>query len=119
MAQRSGRHTPLLSARRRQRMISLMGRWLVTAVVIVVTSKVAFSFREKVLMLAHEAREQHQAIAALREETERLRQQNAELREQIRRLHTPSGIILEARKQGYGFPGEKLLVLPPSEPDTR
>lgn len=115
MAQRSGQRVPLVPPRRRRRFSHLFGRWALTIVVAVVTSKVAFSLGEKVMMLAHEAREQRQAIAALRAETERLQQQNQLLREQIHRLHTPSGIILEARKQGYGFPGERLLVLPSSE----
>lgn len=118
MAQRSGRHGSVASPRRRKRLPQLVGWWLLAAVVVLVTTRVAFSFGEKVMMLAHEAREQRQAIAALRAETERLQRQNQLLREQIHRLHTPSGIILEARKQGYGFPGERVLVLPSAEQNT-
>jgi cell division protein FtsB len=95
-------------------------RWLAVAIVCLVMGKLAFSFGENVIMLAREAREHRRAIADLREEKDRLSQQNAALREEIRKLNTPSGIILEARKQGYGFPGERLLVVEPAQesPET-
>ena len=95
-------------------------RWLVGGIICFVLGKMAFSFGENVVMLAREAREHRQSIAALREERDRLSQKNAALREEIRKLNTPSGIILEARKQGYGFPGERLLVVEPApeQPQT-
>jgi cell division protein FtsB len=95
-------------------------RWLVGGIVCFVLGKMVFSFGENVMMLAREAREHRQTIAALREERDRLSQKNAALREEIRRLNTPSGIIVEARKQGYGFPGERLLVVEPApeQPET-
>ncbi|MCL6474760.1 MAG: hypothetical protein K6U75_06885 [Firmicutes bacterium] len=95
-------------------------RWLAGGIVCFVVGKMVFSFGENVMMLAREAREHRQTIAALREERDRLSQKNAVLREEIRRLNTPSGIIVEARKQGYGFPGERLLVVEPApeQPQT-
>lgn len=99
------------SKRRKQGLALVLVRWLVAGIVCFAAGKLAFSFGENVMLLAHEAREQRQAIAALREEKNRLSQQNDALREEIRKLNTRSGIILEARKQGYGFPGERLLVL--------
>lgn len=83
-----------------------------------VVGKVTLSFGDKVMMLIKEAHRHRQEIAALRQETEWLREQNALLRQEARRLNTRSGIILEARKQGFGFPGERLLVIepPPAQP---
>lgn len=84
---------------------------MLASIVCLIAGKLMLSWGGTVVMLAHAAYEQRQEIASLRVETERLREQNAVLREEMRRLSTPSGIILEARKQGYGFPGEKLLVI--------
>lgn len=64
-------------------------------------------------MLAREAYWHRQEIALLQQETERLREQNAALQREIQEMNTRSGIILEARRQGFGFPGEKLVVLEP------
>lgn len=100
--------------RRRKGVASVVGRWALMGIVGLVVGKIALSFGGQVIMLALAAREQQQEIAALRAETERLSQQNTALREEMRRLNTPSGIILEARKQGYGFPGERLLVVEPA-----
>jgi cell division protein FtsB len=106
---------PALRGRRQRKGLAFrVVRWLMVGIVCVVVGKWAFSFGENVMMLAREAHEQRQAIAALREEADRLSQQNAALREEIRKLHTASGVILEARKQGYGFPGERLLVVEPA-----
>lgn len=101
------------SKRRSKGLIFVVGRWALVGVACLIAGKLVFSFGGKVVMLAHAAYEQRQEIASLRVETEQLRKQNAALREEMRRLSTPSGIILEARRQGYGFPGEKLLVVEP------
>lgn len=117
MAYRNARRGGLSASRgtrRKQGLALVLVRWLVAGIVCFVAGKLAFSFGENVMMLAHEAREQRRAIAVLREEKNRLSQQNNALREEIRKLNTRSGIILEARKQGYGFPGERLLVLEPA-----
>jgi cell division protein FtsB len=94
--------------------------WLLIGIVGFVVGRFALAFGDNVLMLAREARKHRQEIAALRQETEWLREQNAALRQEAQRLNTRSGIILEARKQGYGFPGEKLLVIqqPPASSTT-
>jgi len=117
MAYRSARkeRSPVSRNKRRSRdVVATIGRWILAGIVCLVVGKWMFSFGGKVVMLAHVAQEQRQDIVALREETERLREQNAALREEMRKLYTPSGIILEARKQGYGFPGERLLVIEPT-----
>lgn len=80
---------------------------------LVVGGRIAFSWGYNLMMLAHEAREYRRSISSLRAEVEKIRQQNEILEQEIDHLRTRSGIILEARKQGYGFPGEKVLVLEP------
>lgn len=99
--------------RRNKGLVVTVERWVLIGVICLVAGKLAFSFGGKIVMLAQEAYAQRKDIAALRAETERLREQNAALREEMRKLNTPGGIVLEARKQGYGFPGEKLLVVDP------
>lgn len=89
---------------------------VIAGVVCFVAGKMTLSFGDKVVMLIKEAHRHRQEIAALRQETEWLREQNAMLRQEARRLNTRSGIILEARKQGFGFPGERLLVIEPPPP---
>ncbi|GIV20263.1 MAG: hypothetical protein KatS3mg023_2014 [Armatimonadota bacterium] len=121
---RKGRLPVSRGKKRQERLVFRTVRWLLVGIVCVIVGKWAFSFGENVMMLAREAREQRQAIASLREEADWLSQQNAALREEIRKLSTRSGVILEARKQGYGFPGEKLVVVEPAPgqtipPDTR
>ncbi|MGC8784776.1 MAG: septum formation initiator family protein [Armatimonadota bacterium] len=108
-----GRSPVSRGKRRNKGLIAVIGRWVLVGVICLVAGKLAFSFGGKVVMLAQEAYAQRKDIAALRAETERLREQNAALREEMRKLNTPGGIVLEARKQGYGFPGEKLLVVAP------
>lgn len=117
---RKGRLSVSRGKKRQERLVFRTVRWLMVGIACLIAGKLVLSFGENVMMLAHEAREQRQAIAALREETDRLTQQNAILREEIRKLNMPSGIILEARKQGYGFPGEKLVVVEraPGQTDT-
>lgn len=117
MAYRSTRrgHTPPVRGKKRVRhLLSAFGSLVVGGVVLFVAGRVLFSFGDTVIMLAREAHRHRQEIAALRQETEWYREQNAILQRQIQTLHTRSGIILEARKQGYGFPGERLLVMEPS-----
>lgn len=102
---------------RRQKRASWLP-WLVLILLSIVAVKGAFSLGFNLMRLAHEAREYRQSIALLRAEVEQIRQQNQALQQEIKRLQTRSGIILEARKQGYGFPGERLLVIeaPANEP---
>jgi cell division protein FtsB len=108
------------SKRRRRGVLAAAMYWLLIGIVGFVVGRFALAFGDNVLMLAREARKHRQEIAALRQETEWLREQNAALRQEAQRLNTRSGIILEARKQGYGFPGEKLLVIqqPPASSTT-
>ncbi|MEJ5252213.1 MAG: hypothetical protein HPY54_14290 [Chthonomonadetes bacterium] len=117
MAYRSTRrgHTPPVRGKKRVRhVLSAFGSLVVVGVVLFVAGRLLFSFGDRVMMLAREAHRHRQEIAALRQETEWYREQNAILQRQIQTLHTRSGIILEARRQGYGFPGERLLVMEPS-----
>lgn len=108
----TGQATVQTVKRRRRRL--LLGQWIVIGLLILVGGRIAFSWGYNLMMLAHEAREYRRSISSLRAEVERIRQQNETLEREIDHLRTRSGIILEARKQGYGFPGEKLLVLDPS-----
>ncbi|MCS6829930.1 MAG: hypothetical protein RMM08_04225 [Armatimonadota bacterium] len=114
MAYRGAQKTSFSRSKKRHKSAAVVaGRWMLVGVACLIGFKLVLSFGEQVMTLAQAVREQRQDIAALRVERERLMQQNAALREEIHRLNTPSGIILEARKQGYGFPGERLLVLEP------
>ena len=54
-------------------------RWLAGGIVCFVVGKMVFSFGENVMMLAREAREHRQTIAALREERDRLSQKKRSL----------------------------------------
>jgi hypothetical protein len=94
--------------------------WIVIGVGAVVFGKIVLILGGNLWLLVREAKWHHEEIALLRQETEWLREQNAALRRETQRLNTRSGIILEARKQGYGFPGERLLVIepPPASPTT-
>ncbi|MGQ9487339.1 MAG: FtsB family cell division protein [Armatimonadota bacterium] len=120
MAYRSARKARVPGSRGKKRtngILSAIGFLAIAGVVGFVAGKMTLSFGDKVVMLIREAHRHRQEIAALRQETEWLREQNAVLRQEARRLNTRSGIILEARKQGFGFPGERLLVIepPPSQ----
>lgn len=108
-----GRSSVSRGKRRNKGLAVTVERWVLIGIICLVAGKLAFSFGRKIMMLAQEAYAQRKDIAALRAETEQLREQNAALREEMRKLNTPGGIILEARKQGYGFAGEKLLVVEP------
>lgn len=106
-------NVPNPPGRRRSRRAATLVWWLKMGVICFVVGTVVYNIGSKVLMVAHEVREQREAIAQLRREGERLREQNEALRREIQQLHTRKGIILEARRQGYGFPGERLLVVEP------
>ncbi len=94
-----------------QGILSRAGRLLLIGIACFVLGKMGLLFGEKLLMLISEARRYRQDIATLRHETEWYAQQNAALKREEQRLTSRSGIILEGRRKGYGFPGERLLVI--------
>jgi len=111
---RKGRAPSSRGKKRSRGMLSTIGLFAMAGVACFVVGKIVLSFGGNLLMLVQEARRQRQEIAVLRQETEWLKEQNALLHQEAQRLNTRSGIILEARKQGFGFPGERLLVIEPS-----
>lgn len=99
--------------KRKRSVVSSVVQVLALGVVCFVVGKMGFLFGTKMLMLIREAHAYRQDIASLRHEAEWYAQQNAALKREEQRLNTRSGVILEARKKGYGFPGERLLVIVP------
>ncbi len=111
------RPTSVRAQKKRKTGIAIVaGRLLVIGVLCLIAGRIGILYAENMLMLIREARAHRQEIASLRQEVEIYAQKNAQLEREEQRLKTPRGIIPEARKKGYGFPGERLLVLPPDQP---
>jgi hypothetical protein len=74
---------------------------------------------QKILQLWERDRAMARENEALQQELEATRRELQRLQEEKRFLQTRAGIVMEARRLGYGFPGEiRLMPVPPKDPET-
>ncbi len=77
----------------------------------------SLSLFQKSLQLWETERAMARQTVALQQELEATRQEHQRLREEKKFLETKAGVIAEARRLGYGFPGEiRLLPVPQESP---
>jgi hypothetical protein len=93
------------------RILRLAGRTVLAGVALCCIT----SLGQRVLLLRETNRATAQETVFLQRQLEAAKKERRDLEEEQRFLQTPAGIIAEARRLGYGFPGEIRLMPVPEE----